>query len=529
MKYFNLIIILTFVFLLLSCKTAPDVKDIELLVEELIETELITELTDEEIEAEKDEIPETLHAEEIVYTDQFLAEEDELAASVLAAASMLAAEVSEPVSLEEISAAAQLPQEQIQQTQPQQQPLTQTQTAQLQEEQPSAQTMLPDLITEETADAINDTDTAETAIPNTIIERVFPSSPAARIEPLYQLGAMPQLGDIIFSRIVHLTAGQILEIPFRGNGWVYLGETSSRRGVVYNSRRNDPEGVSFIFNIESTGTFILKFFREDFLRGYILNDYVQVIASEAPAASTGLFNPSLERSRIVAQPRWPSAVEEAEIQSLTNRGTSGVRPRTETPVFTPGTVSPSQETPLSATQTAPQAAAQTGTAASTQPATPRTAQPVTPEVTAPPVTPQATSPDAAAQAASQAAVQTAAQTALQVTPQMTPPEVSSAVVSEMQNRIPPDQLLQRAKETFDQGDTAAAIALLDQYMEYYPGGNDELYWLYGQFYEANTPSRNILLSLSYYRRLVNEFPQSRRLTDARRRIAYLERFYITIQ
>jgi len=66
-------------------------------------------------------------------------------------------------------------------------------------------------------------------------------------------------------------------------------------------------------------------------------------------------------------------------------------------------------------------------------------------------------------------------------------------------------------------------------MSYYPGGSDEAYWLYGQFYEANSPNRNILLSLDYYRRLVSEYPQSSRVADARRRIAYLERYYINIQ
>jgi hypothetical protein len=52
--------------------------------------------------------------------------------------------------------------------------------------------------------------------------------------------------------------------------------------------------------------------------------------------------------------------------------------------------------------------------------------------------------------------------------------------------------------------------------------------MYGQFYEANSPSRNILLSLDYYRRLTREYPQSNRYNDARRRITYLERFYINI-
>jgi outer membrane protein assembly factor BamD (BamD/ComL family) len=116
------------------------------------------------------------------------------------------------------------------------------------------------------------------------------------------------------------------------------------------------------------------------------------------------------------------------------------------------------------------------------------------------------------------------------TPQalVSPPPASSDA-PQTEAPLSPDILLQRAKEAFDGGDAAAAIALLDRLKDYYPSGTDELYWYYGQFYEANTPSRNILLSLDYYKRLVNEYPQSSRFNDARRRIAYLERYYINIQ
>ncbi|MCL2804368.1 MAG: hypothetical protein FWD26_00310 [Treponema sp.] len=291
--------------------------------------------------------------------------------------------------------------------------------------------------------------------------RHLPTAPAVRHEP--------QNDEVVFSRTVSVTVGQILEIPFRGNGWVFLGELASRRGIAYNSRRNDPQGLSFIFNIEEAGTYALKFFREDFTRGYILNDYVQVIAGEAPAAGTGWFNPPYDRGRVIAQPRWPSAAEEAEIQ----RG---------------GSSTPAQES--SAQRTTPEE--ESSAAQRTTPAQESSAA-------------QRTTP------AQESAAQRTQETAREE------PSVS------------PDLLLQRAKQTFDDGNTAAAISLLDQYMTHFPGGSDEVYWLYGQFYEANTPSRNILLSLEYYRRLANEFPQSSRLTDARRRIAYLERFYINIQ
>jgi hypothetical protein len=283
---------------------------------------------------------------------------------------------------------------------------------------------------------------------------------------------IPQGGEINFSRIVRATVGQTIEIPFNGTGWVYLGELASRRGIVYNSRRLDNDGQTFIFRAEEAGNYALKFFRQDFIRDYILNDHVQVIIGEAPASErSGWFNPPVDRGRVVAEPRWPSAIEESELQ----RGGSTL------------------------------SSDQTSTRDSSVP-------PATTPTTQPPVT---TQPPATAQSP------TTQLPATEQTPATTPSEVREV--------IPPDALLQRAREFFDGGNVAGAISLLDQYAEHYFTGTDELYWLYGQFYEANSPSRNILLSLDYYRRLVREYPQSTRYNDARSRIAYLERYYINIQ
>ena len=274
---------------------------------------------------------------------------------------------------------------------------------------------------------------------------------------------VPPEGDIVFSRIVRATVGQMIEIPFNGTGWVYLGELASRGGIVYNSRRLDPEGQSFIFRAEEAGIFALKFFKQDFIRDYILNDHIQVIVGDAPSAEgAGWFSPPVDRGRVVAQPRWPSAEEEAQI--LRNDSRYGAN--------TPPVNIPGAESGIVSSRGA----------FATRP--PDTASPDT----RPPLTPGA----------------------------------SDALTS-------PDTLTRKAKETFDSGNVAAAIALLDLYEKNFGGGTDELYWLYGQFYEANSPSRNILLSLDYYRRLVVEFPQSARFNDARNRIAYLERFYINIR
>jgi len=304
-----------------------------------------------------------------------------------------------------------------------------------------------------------------------------PDFPPSRVESVMQMGMTPQDTEINFSRIVRATAGQILEIPFRGSGWVYLGEIASRRGIDYNSRRNDSDGQSFIFSLEEAGTYVLRFYRQDFIRNYIINDHVQVIVGEAPAAITGWFNPSYDRGRVVAQPRWPSALEEAQI-------ISGARPSSQP--YVSGGVLPQEQI---------QSAAQGNTSAFSADPFPGGTQVFNPQ-----------------SADTQSNDITSVNEAIPQTP-----------------LISADVLLQNARESFDRGNIASAITSLAQYMDYYPADSDEALWLLGQLYEANSPNRDINRSLDYYRRLTNEYPQSGRFEDARRRISYLERFYITIQ
>jgi outer membrane protein assembly factor BamD (BamD/ComL family) len=89
--------------------------------------------------------------------------------------------------------------------------------------------------------------------------------------------------------------------------------------------------------------------------------------------------------------------------------------------------------------------------------------------------------------------------------------------------------LEKAKEEYDAGRIVSALSFLDRFREHFPSGSDEAWWLYGQCYEANSPARDILASLGYYRRLLQEYPQSIRSEETRRRIRYLERLYINIR
>jgi hypothetical protein len=261
--------------------------------------------------------------------------------------------------------------------------------------------------------------------------------------------------------------GQLVEIPFRGNGWVYLGELGARRGIAYDSRRLDAEGQSFVFRTTAPGTYALKFYRQDFVHDYLLNDYVQVIVEEAPAISgPGRFGPPADQGRVAAEPRWPTARDEAAARD---------RDMQNIPSLEGG----------------PAAAPPPAGAPVTPPAPPQGARPAAPSAAVPP---------------GPAPAET-----------VTPPGVS------------PDEYLHRAREEQGAGKIAEALSTLGEFQRVYPAGSDEAWWLYGQLLEANSPSRDIRAALDYYRRIIRDYRQSKWYAEARRRIAYLERYYINIQ
>ena len=275
----------------------------------------------------------------------------------------------------------------------------------------------------------------------------------------------PIEANLPYSRTVRAMVGQFIEIPFRGSGWVYLGEFGSRRGVSYDSRRLDTEGMSFIFRADAEGTYSLRFNRHDFVRDTILNDYVKVIIEQRPPATGSSWsNSQIGPERVYAEPRWPLATDPEGRTAGTQQQTgSGAVP---------------------AENAAPDVAAATNTT-------------------------QAGSTQAAAEIAS-AMDRTSA----------------DAVTAATQL----EDWLKRAREEYNAGRIKSALDALDQFMILYPAGNDEAFWLYGQSLEANNEAtRDIRLSLDYYRRLTREFPLSSRYDEARQRIAYLERFYFNIQ
>ena len=315
------------------------------------------------------------------------------------------------------------------------------------------------------------------------------------INPLPDLPARTPPADtgeqIVFSRTVRATTGQIVEIPFRGTGWVYLGELGNRRGISYDSRRLDLssgniEGQSFIFRTEAAGTYILKFYRQDFIQDYIINDYVQIIVGDE-SDITGILRFQAERDRIIAEPRWPPA---AGADNVPVTGSSAGAAAAD-----------SRQAAGSASQTA----AAIPPAAASQPEAPQSSPP----------------------AATPRPRQGAADDGIAPAPQAVSPAIRSQI--DLPPNAAPAEYVSRARQEYNAGRVESALGILDAMKQRFPSGTDEAWWLYGQLLESNSASRDIRLALEYYRRLVREYPQSGRVPDADRRIAYLERYFFNIR
>ena len=369
-----------------------------------------------------------------------------------------------------------------------------------------------------------------------------------------------------------------MEVPFRGAGWVFLGELGSQSGLPYDSRRLEAEGQTFIFRAEVPGTYSLKFYKQDFIQDYILNDYVQVVVGEAPpGASIGGFSLPVDRGRVVLEPRWPSTGASAGTPTVstatpstatTSAGpiSAGTVP-SSTPTATPATVSPAKASP--ATASAATASSTTASPATASPATggaglsgtngsttgagasaaggssvapvpPVPALPSLPPVPAVGATVAGSSASGGAAAGSATVGANVAGTTVAGATVPGGPAAgvasggaATAGASNAAPTIPPNALpedyLSAAQKELDAGRVASALAVLDTFREKFPGGSDEAWWLYGKALETMGPNRDIKAALGFYQRLVAEYPQSPRYDGAQKRILYLQRYYFDIR
>ncbi|MDR0550385.1 MAG: hypothetical protein LBG72_00030 [Spirochaetaceae bacterium] len=295
--------------------------------------------------------------------------------------------------------------------------------------------------------------------------KTLDSRPAARVPS----ETVDRLEKPVPSRTVRVRAGQLLEVPFRGTGWVYMGEASLKHdGIQFDSRKQDPDGMLFVFNPRKTGEYTLRFSKHDFYNDYQIEDSVAVIVGEPelPHPGTGSFDAVAENARVRASPRWPP------IGWSPQQGVGVGSQETEQESMSDGMLSAGSDMPDKKPETGNQQLA-----AVTKPEI-GNQQPVT----------------------------------------ATTAETGSVT-----------QLVNAAKSAYDAGNIALALENLNKLDAAGIEADDTALYLRGKSYEAPGSSRNIKNSVSAYTALINQFPQSPYYNEAEKRIAYLKKYYFNIR
>jgi hypothetical protein len=300
---------------------------------------------------------------------------------------------------------------------------------------------------------------------------------------------LPQEPEV--SRTVRVQAGQLLEIPFRGAGWVYRGEAGLKRGIDFDSRKLDGGGQTFVFRPKESGTYSLVFFKRDFYNDYEINDAVTVIVAPPPAGER-------EAETRVRAELWPPP------DFIPRSARAAYAPAGKADGVPPGSAARA-DMPPSESGAEPAAAASTATAVSTAAAGTAAAG--------------GTGTAAAAQAGNSAAASAPATAA----------ETPAPAAADGGGGRGLDALLQDAEAAYEAGNIAHALEGLARIERENPEPDDRMLYLRGKAYEAPGALRNIKNSIGAYTALTRNFPESPYYSEAEKRIAYLNKYYFNIR
>jgi|GEM_PF-3057918 len=113
-----------------------------------------------------------------------------------------------------------------------------------------------------------------------------------------------------------------------------------------------------------------------------------------------------------------------------------------------------------------------------------------------------------------------------------PAEVAALAESEIDpSSIPPEELLERAREAAENDEIGAAIAFYEHYLDARNPGSEtaHAHFMLGRLYEQRSEHRNLRRSRGHYATVVNEYPVSSYYRPAEQRLRYLERHFFEIR
>jgi hypothetical protein len=313
-----------------------------------------------------------------------------------------------------------------------------------------------------------------------------PASIAPLVDPVADKGPVPV-------RKLAVEAGARVDLPFEGTGWTYLGEVTGKAGVLYDSRRFENPGLVFSLIASKPGDFVLRFQRQDALRGTSKDEIVSLSVTPKPQAAA----PGSPAAGAAPAPALGTGTAAAQAGS----GPAPAAARLAMPASAPGP---------SASGAAPGAAPGTSAMAAAPGPSPAGAVPGSPAAAA------VSSLPAAAAAPALPSSANAAASSMQASPSA--PAMDS-----------PEGMLLAARNELAAGRPQGAIDALDRLLARYPSGMDEAFFLYGSALEQSGPLKDIQRAYGYYKKLRDDYPMSPLWDKASERISYIERHYFEIR
>ena len=285
------------------------------------------------------------------------------------------------------------------------------------------------------------------------------------------------------SRYTNILKGQNIDFSYPGEGWVYLGEETSQKGLNYIKRKMEDGKTFFTFTAENEGNYVLNFSYFDVFSGDFIVDAVsvKVMPNNGGVQKDALVleyqGKNEKKGREEQSKKSPNEVNvDADKVSI---NTENIEKKEVNPINQPS--NKMTESNVETLKPATSTKEQDGTSYK--------------------------EPEVFTNIAS-------------ISPENAKKRVSGEDAKKIINEV---------SEAISKGNAKRALERLDDFFAVASTNMDEAYFLRGKAYELNTEQKNIKMALASYKFLTKTFPNSPLWNEADARIRYIEKFFVKIK
>jgi len=290
---------------------------------------------------------------------------------------------------------------------------------------------------------------------------------------------------VSISRYTNIIKGQNIDFSYPGEGWVYLGEENSQKGLNYIKRKMEDGKTIFTFSAENMGNYVLNFSYFDVFSGDFIVDAVSV---KVMPNDDGIQKDSLV---------------------LEYQGKDGKKPNDKKTKKTPNDVNVDADKVGINTDGAVIKEEKNSTKQSNK----------------------TTNVESNMETVKPAFSEDKKRDATYKEPEVftnianiSPGNAKTKLTGEDARKI-----IDEVSKEISNGNAKRALERLDDFFAVSSTNMDEAYFLRGKAYELNTEQKNIKMALAAYKFLTKTFPDSPFWNEADARIRYIEKFFVKIK